>query len=85
MEYRSMRRHLPQLVMAHRAYLRNALTTTLISPIMRNAHSPGVVDYLSDYLGRPVPNPVYVISGSDYQSTEVTEAEELESYRKDWI
>jgi 5-methylcytosine-specific restriction endonuclease McrA len=75
-EYSSMRRYLPQLVRAHRAYLRNALTTTLISPIMRNAHSPGMVDYLSDYLGRPVPNPVYVISENDYQSTEATEAKE---------
>ncbi len=49
---------LPQLEKSHKRLIQNAAQTPFVYN-RRNAHSPGVIDYLNEYLNLSLPQPAY--------------------------
>lgn len=49
---------IPLIADSHRTLVENAAQTRR-HPMTKRAHSPGVIDYLSVYLGRRIPQPEY--------------------------
>ncbi len=58
--YQNVLEVLPKLKEVNRKLIEVAIKSANIRPKMKTAHSPAMIKYLSDYLGRNIPNPEYV-------------------------
>nr|MDQ3013349.1 HNH endonuclease [Acidobacteriota bacterium] len=81
---------LPQLYGSHAKLLEKAAQTSR-NPMTEKAHSSGVIEYLKDYLGQPLPQPMYFNSSKgtniqmQFELSQTDEAEELPDIEQEII
>ncbi len=62
--------YLPKIRQANQAFIRVAITKMILLPAMRNAHSDGMIDYMSSVLRKRIPKPKYVVSEEEYDQAQ---------------
>ncbi len=65
-KYQHAQEYLPKIKNANFSFIKYAIEKTSQLPAMRGAHSEGMISYLSEFLGKKVPNPTYFISEDKY-------------------
>jgi hypothetical protein len=57
--YENLKEYLPFIREANKEYIDFAMRNTIILPKMKNAHSSGMIEYLSEITGKKILNPFY--------------------------
>ncbi len=65
-KYQYVSNYLPKIKDANFSFIEYAIEKTTQLPAMRDAHSDGMIDYLSKFLNRKIPKPIYVMSEEKY-------------------
>lgn len=65
-QYPDVKKYLPRLCRAHYTFIKYGINNTTQLPAMKKAHSTGMVYFLTNSLGRTIPNPVYMVHKQNY-------------------